>query len=194
VIKLMEDINVRSRETVVLSTRNGQFAQYVHVLQAINLIRFHIPVGARRLLVRSAAGTVLLSDIPEPEIRLLVSRAYAEIVADHERINFHELLDDIAASKERGYSISLGRVTPGGGQIAMRLPAHVDPQGLPLAIGVSAIVPHIQAREAEIVEIMRSAIDRFVTGEESDGTPITSVIEAPVDRRSRGNLGGSLAP
>lgn len=163
-MKLMEAINVRTGETVVLATRNGQYAQYINVLQAINPIRFHIPVGARRLLVRSAGGTILLLDVPEREIRLLVSRANAEMEQGRPLVQPREVMHEISLAREQGYSISRGRVTPGGGQIAMKLPPNIDPQGRQLAIGVSAVLQNLERNEHEIVAIMREELAKISDG------------------------------
>ena len=167
---LMEQVSRETGETVVIAARNGIYAQYIHVIQATNPLRFHIPVGARRLLAWSAAGFVLLGDASESDIQKLVRRANAEMT-DRPRLIIQDVLANVQEARDQGYFVSRGLVTPGGGQIAMRLPKELDQYGNPLVLGVSAVMENLSRNEHAIVTSMQSAV-RCCLSYSQDQTPL----------------------
>ena len=159
--RLMHELSQELQDTIVLAARNGIYAQYIRVIQAKKTIRFHIPVGVRRLLVRSAAGFALLADASEDEIKRLVVRAKADPNIGRKDISFRDVMTRIAEAKRLGYSISRGLVTPGGGQIAMRLGSLEDGHVDQLVVGVSAVLPNLDKNRDDIVSAMNEAIRRY---------------------------------
>jgi DNA-binding IclR family transcriptional regulator len=157
--RLMDEVSRETGETVVISSRNGVYAQYIHVIQATNPIRFHIPVGARRLLVWSGAGFMLLRDVPEAEIRKLVRRTNAERPKEP-RIDLDKVLANVDTARRQGFFVSRGLVTPGGGHIGVHLPPELDRYGNTLVLGVCAVLDNLDRSQDAILASMRSAIER----------------------------------
>ena len=156
VSRLMEELSSETGHTITLASRNGIFAQYIHVIQATNALRLHTPVGTRRLLVWSASGFALLSDVPEVEIRALVRRTSSE--QSRQKLNADEVVKNVRKFREDGYFFSRELVTPGGGHIAMRLPTRSIGREHCLALGVSGWIEEIQRNEAKTVKLMRRVL------------------------------------
>lgn len=156
VARVMEELGRETGHTITLASRNGIFAQYIHVIQASNALRLHTPVGTRRLLVWSAAGFALLRDISDVEIRALIRRTASE--RPKQKLNPNEIIKNVREFRETGYFFSRELVTPGGAHISMRLPSHSTGREHCLALGVSGWIEEIQRNEARIVKLMRRAI------------------------------------
>jgi len=169
--QVMEEVSRETGETVVVASRNGVYAQYIHVIQATNPIRFHIPVGARRLLVWSGVGFMLLRDTPEAEIHKLVRRANAEH-DDRPRIDIQAVLANVARARRQGHIVSRGLVTPGGGAIAVDLPRELDKYGNRLVLGVCAVIENLDRSTEKIVASMQGAITRCLAAPHRDKNPL----------------------
>jgi DNA-binding IclR family transcriptional regulator len=153
---MMEELSSETGHTITLASRNGIFAQYIHVIQATNALRLHTPVGTRRLLVWSASGFALLSDVSEIETKALVRRTASE--QSKQKLNVDEVIKNVRRFREEGYFFSRELVTPGGGHIAMRVPTRSIGREHCLALGVSGWIEEIQRGEAKIVKLMRRVL------------------------------------
>jgi DNA-binding IclR family transcriptional regulator len=156
---LLQALSSATGDTIILAARNGLHAQYLHVVPARSALRFHVPQGTRRLLVRSATGYALLAASADPdEISSLVRRTNAEI-GGKSLVTVTDVLEAVKAVRETGYALSRALVTPGAGSIAMPLPAEMDGVARPLAIANSGLLSDIDARQNMIIEAMRRVID-----------------------------------
>lgn len=156
--RLMDELSAETGATITLASRNGIYAQYIHVIQATNTLRLHTPTGTNRLLVWSAAGFALLRDVSDDEIRMLVRRTAAE--QESHKFDVKQVLEYVREFRRYGYFFSRELVTPGGGHIAMRLPSEIPSQHA-LAIGVSGWIEDIERQKSRIIRSTRSAIQRY---------------------------------
>ncbi len=156
--RLMDELSGETGATITLASRNGIYAQYVHVIQATNTLRLHTPTGTNRLLVWSAAGFALLRDISDDEIRILVRRTAAE--QQIHKLNVKQVLENVREFRRQSYFFSRELVTAGGGHISMRLPLPGDRSQHALAIGVSGWIEDIERQKTRIVRAMRAGIQR----------------------------------
>ena len=161
-IRMVEEISQRTGDTVIIAARYGIYSQYIYVMQARTTLRFHVPLGSRRLVVWSGTGFALLVKSEESVVRALCTRTNAEAPEGQARINFNQSWNRIQQVRDEGYFFSRGLVTPGGGSIAMPLPDGIDILNRPLAVAVSGMLDDFVAREESIVEIMQDAIHRFL--------------------------------
>jgi DNA-binding IclR family transcriptional regulator len=164
-VRLVRAIANETGLTATLASRNGIYAQYIHVLETESSFPVHIPVGTSRLLVWSAAGFALLSDQPPKTIRALVQRTNAEISQLPEPISFDQVLRNVELFRSQGYFLSDSLVTPGGGHISMRLPG-VLTGGRDIVLGTAGSSPVIVRDREAIVQVMRSAIAACETSPE----------------------------
>lgn len=154
-VKRLERIQAATGETVLLGLRNGIDAQYVLILEADRTIRFHMRVGTRRPLTRSAVGMVLLAREPDAEVRRIIRRLNAE--RPEHRVDERAFLDRIADIRVRGVAETRGEMTPGAGVLAMLLPE--APGGAPMAVGVGGPLERLDAtKRAEILGVMRGVL------------------------------------
>lgn len=159
--RLIDALNWLSEQTfeaVVVATRIGIFSHYIYVLQAKGKLRYHIPMGSRRLAVNSATGHVLLSQLEDKEIASIVRRTNAEI--ESTQIDPHKTLESIQQARQDGYSFSRGLVTPGAGALAVILPHSIDTTTRPLAICIAGPLADLENREVELVENLKNAARR----------------------------------
>lgn len=145
-------------EAVFVATRIGIFTHYIYVLQARGKLRYHIPMGSRRLAVSSATGYVLLGRLDEKTIASLVRRTNAEV--EDAQIDPATTLANVQKARDNGYAFSRGLVTAGAGAIAMALPQAIDTSRRPLAICVAGLLADFERREAELVQKLKTAVCR----------------------------------
>lgn len=159
--RLIDALNWLSEQTleaVLVATRIGIFTHYIYVMQSKGKLRYHIPMGSRRLAVNSATGHVLLSWLDDKEIASIVRRTNAEV--QDAKIDPRDTLSSIQTARTNGYAFSRGLVTLGAGAIAMTLPHSIDTTARPLAICIAGPLPDLNERENELVSKLKIAVER----------------------------------
>lgn len=159
-IRALEHLSERTANAIFIATRSGIFSQYIYVVPGRAALRFHIPLGSRRLLVWSATGFALLSSVPDDEIRAIVRRTNAEI--EESCISANDTLAGVKEAREKGYYFSRGLVTPGAGALAMPLPSGIDRARRPLVVSMAGMLDDFARREEDYVAAMREAIGRYL--------------------------------
>jgi len=160
--RMMDELNAETGDAIALACISGIFAKYIHVVQATNLMRMHVPIGSQRFLVWSAMGVPLLSDMSDDAIRLLVRRTNAEASSRQKSIDINQTLTHVEQFRKRGYFFSRGLVTPGAAIICMRLPPNSASPDRPLAIGIGGLLEKMDKQEARYVRLLRDAIGRYI--------------------------------
>lgn len=159
--RLIDALNWLSEQTleaVVVATRIGIFTHYIYVMQSKGKLRYHIPMGSRRLAVNSATGHVLLSLLDDKEIAAIVRRTNSEI--QDVQIDPKDTLVNIETARVKGYAFSRGLVTAGAGAIAMTLPHSIDTAARPLAICIAGPLTDLVEREEELVSKLKLSVAR----------------------------------
>lgn len=153
VTDIMELLRADTGETVMLGQQIGAGMQYLHILPATYRLQLLIRAGEIRPMSRTALGQLLLSYKPNSEIRAIVRRNNAD--EPHVSADFREttLVQEIEAIRQRGYSETRGRTTPGANTIGMLVPSRRK-QSL-LAIGVGGPIDRIGPKRRHIIEAMR---------------------------------------
>jgi DNA-binding IclR family transcriptional regulator len=121
-VRLTEAINRRTGHAVLVATRNGRFAKYIHVVQATKLARLHITLGTERPLAASGTGYAILSTYPDTEVRKIVHAINANASGRESYVSVTDLLQTLAKIRRRGYSYVPDLVTVGGGEAAVASP------------------------------------------------------------------------
>ncbi len=184
--RLMRAIGKHSGQLVVLAARNGDMAQYIHVLNEPTAVAHHIRIGQKRPLATSGVGQVLLSSMDEKEVRRLYHRMNAYAPSSEDKVDIPELLAQLSAVKTRGYTFSRNRVVQGYGVIALAIPKSCTSR--PLALGVGGLCETLEQRETEIVEIIRQEMKshlKLVSPAPTDASKSPRAIRLP----SIGSLG-----
>ena len=158
--RLMRAIGKSTGQLVSLSARNGDMAQYIHVLNDPAAVSHHIRIGQKRPLATSAVGQVLLNAMDEKRIRRLYHRMNAYAQSPDDKIDISELLAQLSAVRKCGYKFSRDRVVFGYGMIALPIPASCTSR--PLALGVGGLSETLEEREVEIVETVRDEMKIYL--------------------------------
>lgn len=159
ILRMMRDLAQKTGDTIVLATRNGLFAQYVHVIQATSPARLHMTLGTVRPLAYSGAGYAILSQLPVADATRIITRYNAELDEGQTPVSVREVLETLELTRKRGYVMTTGIQTVGGGIIAAPIPQ--EPGKPAMAIGIGGISEILHAREAELSKILLDAIRRF---------------------------------
>jgi DNA-binding IclR family transcriptional regulator len=158
--QLMERLNVATGEIVVLGTRNGLQAQYVHVVQASSPMRLYLKPGTFGPLTRTSVGWVLLSSLSDREISRIATRVNAEEEDPAKRVEPQWLCERINEVRRNGYAFCFGRVKPGVGAVGMPLPRSIAHQ--PVVLAISGIGESFVANKDAYVALLRDGIDQYL--------------------------------
>ena len=152
-VTLMEKVQEATGETVILAMQNDLHVQYIHVVQARHLLRYHLHPGTLRPIHRTAAGRMLLAHQPREAVARLVrhlnKRAGLDVDAD-------QLHRELAAIRDAGYASSANQVTDGAGTIAVLAPKIAD--GRATVLGVAGPLSRLEPNRMKIVESLRRIV------------------------------------
>lgn len=162
-LPMMDELSGSTTELIALATTVGVTVRYIHVIEATNPIRMHVPQGATRPLLRSAMGKLFLTQYDERKVKSLVHRLNAEEPDSSRHVRYTELAAELNMVRRQGYSVSYNQVNPGGGMIAMLLPSADKEQ--PLAVGIGGVTSILQGNLDRYLTALRQAIARHCTFE-----------------------------
>lgn len=157
-LAMMDELSQETGEIVAAGMPVGLSVRYVHVLQATRPDRIVIPQGTHRPLMHSAMGRVMLSSMPDEQVRRLVHRLNAEGEPQW-RVSFADLQGELREIRAQGYAVTCNQVTPGGGMVAVLLP---DCDGQTLALGIGGRAEVIESQGRRFAEQLKAAIARHL--------------------------------
>ena len=163
-MRLMEGVNQRTGQAVVLAVRNRIWAQYIHVVQATDPLRMFVVKGARRPLVRSGTGLALLADLPDSDIKRIALRCNAEAQDNEPQVCIAELMKQIEEIRECGWAATFDTITRGGGMLATRLPQLENEERI--VIGVCGASPVLRESLDTFILVLHEEIAKHITGRE----------------------------
>ena len=152
-VNLMEQVQDATGETVVLGMQNDLHVQYIHVVQARHLLRYHLHPGTLRPVHCTAAGLVLLADQPADAVARLLRqlRKRSGVVVDAAA-----LAERLATVRATGYARSANAVTEGAGTIAVLAPKIAD--GRATVLGVAGPLSRLDRDRDAIVASLRRLV------------------------------------
>jgi DNA-binding IclR family transcriptional regulator len=172
-LKLMKRVRDATGQAVVLATRNGMHAQYIHVVQATDAARLYVVQGSKRSLIRSGAGYAILAQMNDAQIKRIAMRINAEAGEGDPIVSIVELMEIVAEVRHQGYAASTNIVTPGAGIVAMAIPDSQAPgSDAPLVLGIGGVSEILRAREHEMVATLRREIERHVRHDVAPKAPV----------------------
>ena len=166
VLRLMKELNERTGDAVVLAVRNGLHVQYIHVIEATNLVRLHLTLGAAHPLARSGAGYAILARLSDAEVTRIVMRTNAERADGESLVNVAELLATLAEVRRQGYAFTTDVILKGAGILAAAMPT--PPDQPVLIVGVGGVSEVMRSHREELVAILKETMARYfpaATGE-----------------------------
>lgn len=150
---VMEFLHRDTGETIMLGQQIGVGLQYLHViLPANHRIQFTVHIGEIRPMSRTGLGQMLLSRKTNSQVRAIARRNNAD--ERHVPSHFREtaLIQEMEAIRQRGYSETRGRTTPGANTIGML----VQSSGKSLlAIGIGGPIDRMDSKRQYIIDTLR---------------------------------------
>ena len=166
--ELVDEMQMRTDETVGLSTQNDLFIQYLFLKTPAHEFKKAPADGTMRLLVDSSGGLAMMSRMSDRAIDKLCRHTnYYEMGS--ERISTEAIMKEIAWIRHTGYCYAPNKPTPDVSSISIALDA--DLHGIPLAIGVGGMADRFNPRKADILETMREVIAAFTARHAADNPP-----------------------
>lgn len=150
---IMEQLQTDTGETVMLGQQSGAGLQYLHVVPANYRIQFMVYAGEIRPMSRTGLGQILLSCKTNSQVRAIVRRNNAEELNVPAHFRETALILEMEAIRQRGYSETKGRTTPGANTIGML----VRPSGKQslLAIGIGGPFDRMDSKRQQIIDALR---------------------------------------
>jgi len=159
-MRLLQRINARTNQAVIVAVRNQIWSEYIHVVQSTNPVRLFVVKGSRRPLIRSGTGLMLLADLSDPDIKRIALRTNAEAGADQPRECIQALMEQIHEVRSQGWAATFDTVTAGGGMIAMRLPQVESEERL--VVGVPGVTENLRANLDTYLNVLREETTRYI--------------------------------
>lgn len=156
-VQLMRNLNDETGEAVVLITRNGLHAQYIHVVQSKNPDARWIGTGHLRSLASSGSGLAILSTMSDRDVTRLVMRINSEVSSREEIVNIRDLLAKLVEVRRVGYAVAVAN-NANCGLVASPLPSSGSRDQL--MIGICADGKKILSQAPHFAELLRQGIDQ----------------------------------
>jgi len=152
IVGLLETIQRETHETVLLAIQNEATVQYIHIVEASHDVRLHVRVGARRPIVRTATGKMLLSLMPNVDIRKIVRRVNSEEPVAKYRVKEAAFVAEIDEIRSQGYAETHGDMISGASVVARLMPRASGEA--PMAIGIGGPLDRIEAEKEKMLDVL----------------------------------------
>ena len=107
-LPILEQLRDDSRETVIFGKRQANAVVYLQVVPGPHSIRYSASPGELKPLHSSAIGKSILGSLTDGELRKLLDELPLAAVTGTTLVDRDALLEDIAASRLRGYYVTRG--------------------------------------------------------------------------------------
>jgi DNA-binding IclR family transcriptional regulator len=154
VLHLMDELQVKTRETIVLAMKHGWSLDYIRILQSIAPVRFEIKPGSRRSIWLPAAGKVLLAQLSDEAVSALLRRVNSD--PENRHVPIGPFLEELVTIRRQGYAISEESVVPDTAMFAMALPVQGEHQ--PLAVAVSGPLERMRRNHDRTLAVMQQTL------------------------------------
>lgn len=144
---LMTTLAERSGGTVALAARNGDHADFIHV---VGPPREGMEVGGGRALISNCIGHALLAALPAKEVRGLLCRLNAAALdVGAPTLRAADLLEQLTQLRRTGYATSLEE-----GQLIVSATLPLHEQGGPYAIAAFVPASNLSPKPAELGRVV----------------------------------------
>lgn len=151
---VLEELSVRSGETVLFARRAGDSVVYVDVIESGHKIRYAAQAGESFPIHCSATGKAILASLPEAERRALLGRLKLERITPSTITRKPALLKELAESTERGWFVNRGEHV----EDVMAVAVPVQVQGEICAIGVAGPIQRLDTRIDKHLKALRAML------------------------------------
>ncbi len=140
-LPIMERIVAAINETIQLATLDGTENVYLAKVDSSQPLRLQSEVGKRLSAHATALGKMLLSQLPDEEVRTRFGSGPPARLSPNTITTMDELLHELALTRERGFSVDNQEYTPG--LCCLAVPIYNHQQRMIAAMSVS--IPTMRA-------------------------------------------------
>lgn len=133
-VAVMERLRQRTGQTVMIGLRQGIHVRFILSLAGKEANGIRYPVGVLRPVCLSAVGKMLLSALPDSQVLRIARHANVEEEPAN-RVSTRELLEEIAAIRDRGWAMTVDYPLPNRATLAVALPAMNRQPAMALTVG-----------------------------------------------------------
>lgn len=169
---LIEKLQRRTDETVILVGLNDLFVQYLIVCEPEHEHKSPPTQGGLRMLVDSVGGIALLSTLTDREVdKICRYTNYYELnrgedsyrETGYERVSTEEIMSEVRWARQVGYSYRPAHPLPT--LAALAVPLRSGAQGIPLAIGIGGLRDRIGPNKQDLLNAARETVKEFEAGD-----------------------------
>lgn len=152
---LLREIAERYDETVHLVVLSGTEVSYVDGIESSKALRAGLRIGMSRPTHATAAGKVLLAQLPPAEVDALYPGPDLPPSTPHTIVRRADLDRELAQIRARGYAVNNQESEPGLSAVAVALP---DPTAF-MQAAASVAIPSVRADDAFVAELGRLMVE-----------------------------------
>lgn len=155
-LPVMHSLREEAGEAVNLVIKEGNEAIYIEKLETMQPVRVYTKIGRRAPLYGGACPRILLAFLPEGELEQYIKETELKPIAMQTITDKDFLLQVLAESKEKGYSISHSELQDYSSAVAAPIFDSLNQ----VAAGLSLVGPTIRFQEeylSNLVELVKNA-------------------------------------
>lgn len=175
----MDWIATQCRQLGVLATPERRQGRCIRVVPATDTVRMPVTPGAVRPLPRSGFGRLYMTGRSSEEVAEVLHSHTAQQISAASRLSSAGLRRDLQAIRASGCSVSVDKVSPGAGVVAVLVPTRVDET--PLAVGIGGPSALIRSHAASCGTLLQDAVRRCCAPQTT-----AAAVRAPRVRRALG--------
>jgi DNA-binding IclR family transcriptional regulator len=158
VMQMMRELGEKTGETIILAVPRAMAIRYIYVVPATKTLRMHVGPGTIRPLATSGFGRLFLAAMPDEEVRQVIFRHNAQQPADGAQLSLAAVRRDVQAIRAAGHAVSVDRISPGAGVVAVLLPQLSGTTQM--AVGIGGSTQAIRANAAVFAALIKDGIRR----------------------------------
>lgn len=143
-----------TQETIILGTRQGDRVLYLMVEESEQTIRYSSRAGDFKPMHSSAIGKVMLAAMPDQQLEKWLAAHDLTQATPNTITHREQLMEDIHASRERGYTITRGENV----EDVMALAAPVSVGSMTLGIAVAGPLNRMEKKAHGIAQELNAAV------------------------------------
>lgn len=157
-LRALEEIHCATGKLVTLAIRDNHYIRVVDFIQEPSESTIKILVGGRYPMTQTSAGFMFLSTLPDQEIQLIIRRINAETLPQDTKLSIHDLMQQIAMIRHRGYAYLADAAKRGIAGVSFLIPTkHQDDS---LALVIVGCKSDIEENMEQYVNISKGILDK----------------------------------
>ena len=104
-LPFLEELRAQTGMIIHLGTMNENEVVYLEKISSFQNIRMYSQIGKRAYMHSTSLGKAMLSCLKEKEVEAVISQKGMPAITEKTCTDYHQLLEDLALSRQRGYAI-----------------------------------------------------------------------------------------